>query len=260
MDVCLRTDCWPGRNLVRRRLAARRPSPGHGNSVHASIRRRLTLKNLVLYLGFNADKVPVGRFCGAEALGIYERAYQLISLPTQNLTSAIGQVAVPALSRLQNDPDRLRSYFLKGYGLFLSLIMPITMSCALFSKDIIMVFLGPKWGAAVPLFRLLTPTVLTLALVNPLAWLLLAMGQPGRSLRIALVTAPVVIAGYVFGLSAGPSGVAAGFSVTTFLLAAPIILWATRGTSVPVLDNLKVILPLKSNVVVSLKCVPTRKK
>jgi hypothetical protein len=35
--------------------------------------------------------------------------------------------------------------------------------------------------------------------------------------RIALVTAPVVIAGYVTGLGAGPSGVAAGFSITTFL-------------------------------------------
>lgn len=207
----------------------------------------LTLKNLVLYLTLNTDKVLLGRFWGAEALGIYGRAYQLISLPTQNLTSAIGQVVVPALSRLQNHPEHLRSYFLKGYPLFLSLVMPITMSCALFSKDIILIFLGPKWTAAVLPFRLLAPTILTLGLVNPLAWLLLATGQPGRSLRIALVTAPVVIGGYLIGLGAGPNGVAAGFSISTFLLAAPIILWATRGTGITAAGISKVVLrPLLS--------------
>lgn len=218
--------------------------PERGAQVGGMLRygSMLTLKNLVMYLAFNTDKVLLGRFWGAVALGIYGRAYQLISQPTQNLTSTIGQVAVPALSRLQNDPERLRNYFLKGYGLFLSLVMPITMSCALFSEDIIMVFLGPKWSAAVPLFRLLAPTVLTLALVNPLVWLLLSTGQSGRSLRIALVIAPVVIAGYVTGLGAGPSGVAAGFSITTFLSVAPVILWATRGTPVTAFDILKVVL------------------
>jgi O-antigen/teichoic acid export membrane protein len=201
----------------------------------------LTLKNLVLYLAFNTDKVLLGRFCGAEALGIYGRAYQLISLPTQNLTSTIGQVAVPALSRVQNHPESLRSYFLKSYAVFLSLVMPITMVCALFSEDIVTVFLGSKWGGAVPLFRLLSPTVFTLALVNPLTWLLLAIGRPGRSLRIALVTSPVVIAGYVIGLGAGPGGVAAGFSVATLLLTVPTIVWATCGTVVTAVDILKAV-------------------
>jgi O-antigen/teichoic acid export membrane protein len=218
--------------------------PQRGAGVRAMLRygSLLTLKNLVVYFAFNTDKVLLGRIWGAEVLGIYGRAYQLISLPTQNLTSTIGQVAVPALSRLQDDPERLRNYFLKGYGLFLSIVLPITVVCALFSEDIIRVFLGPKWSAAVPLFRLLAPTVLTLALVNPFNWLLLALGRPGRSLQIALASAPVVIAGYVIGLSHGPRGVAAGFSATTILLVLPTILWAIRGTPITAFDILKVLL------------------
>lgn len=70
----------------------------------------------------------LGRFWGAETLGIYGRAYQLINLPTDNLNSTIGLVVFPALSRLQNDAEHLRNYFLKGYSLFLSLVMPITMT------------------------------------------------------------------------------------------------------------------------------------
>ena len=219
-------------------------APHRGAGIRSLLRygSTLTLQNIISYLSLNGDKVLLGRFWGAEALGIYGRAYQLMSLPTQNLICTIGQVAVPALSRVQHDPERLRSYFLKGYSLLLSLAMPITLACALFAKDIIFIFLGPKWSEAVPLFRLLAPTILTMGLVSPLNWLLLAVGQPGRTVRIALVTTPVVVAGYAVGLPAGPNGVAAGFSVATFLLAAPVILWAVRGTIITGSDMLKVVL------------------
>src|SRR5262249_2984377 len=155
---------------------------------------------------------------GAETLGIYGRAYQLINLPTENLNSVLGMVAFPALSRIQNNPVGLRNYFLKGYSFFLSLVVPLTVSCALFSDDIIRVFLGPKWHEAATVFRFLAPTILVFALINPLAWVMLAGGHAGRSLRIALLIAPVVIVGYLLGLPKGPNGVAAGFSVSMILL------------------------------------------
>src|SRR5207244_4733449 len=119
----------------------------------------ITLVGLLVYIAYNADKVLLGRFWGAEVLGIYGRAYQFINIPTSNLNTAIGQVAFPALSRLQNEPERLRSYFLKGYGLYLSLVMPITLACALFAEDIIRVFFGPNWSSAAPVFLLLAPTI-----------------------------------------------------------------------------------------------------
>lgn len=224
-------------------------APRRGTGVMSMLKYggAVTLHNLVAYVAFNVDKVLLGRFWGAEVLGIYGRAYQLISLPTDNLNATIGLVGFPALSRLQNDPQRLRNYFLKGYNLFLSLVMPITMGCALFSEDIVRIFLGPKWSAAALLFRLMAPTIFTFALVNPLSWLMLATGRATRSLQIALVVAPCVILGYVLGLSYGPTGVAAGFSVATTLSAVPIIFWATNGTPVTGLDILKVLVrPLLS--------------
>ena len=74
----------------------------------------LTLNGLVVYVATNLEKVLLGRFWGVDALGIYGRAYQLINIPTENLNSAAGEVAFSALSRLQGDPIRLKSYFLKG--------------------------------------------------------------------------------------------------------------------------------------------------
>jgi PST family polysaccharide transporter len=216
--------------------------PQRGTGVRSMVRYggTVTLNGLIVYIAYNMDKVLLGRFWGAATLGIYGRAYQLISLPNDNLSSTIGLVAFPALSRLQNDSERLKNYFLKGYGLFLSLVMPITMGCALFAEDIVRVFLGPKWGEVVPVFRLLAPTILTFALINPFGWLLLAIGRTARSLKIALLIAPVVIFGYIAGLGCGPKGVATGISVATVLLMLPVIYWATRGTPIRALDALKV--------------------
>jgi len=91
----------------------------------------LTLNGLVAYVAYNAEKVLIGRFWGADAIGIYGRAYQLVNIPTDNLNSAVGEVAFSALSRLQDDPIRLKSYFLKGFSLVLGLTLPITLACAL---------------------------------------------------------------------------------------------------------------------------------
>jgi O-antigen/teichoic acid export membrane protein len=201
----------------------------------------ITLNNVVCYVAYNADKVLLGRFWGADALGIYGRAYQLINLPTENLNSTLGTVAFPALSRVQNDPKRLRRYFLQGYSLFLAIAVPITVECALFSDDLIRVALGAKWSAAAEIFRLLAPTILAFAILNPLAWLMLALGQAVKSLKIALLSAPIVILGYAIGISRGPHGVATGYSLAMLLLIVPLVTWAKRGTLITWNDILKAV-------------------
>lgn len=162
-------------------------------------------------------------------------------MPTENLNGAIGLVALPALSRIQDDSDRSKNYFLKGYSLVLAMTLPVTIACALFADELILVFLGPKWKDAVPIFRLLTPTVLAFALLNPFSWQLLATGKVGKLLKMALVIAPVVIAGYAVGLRYGPGGVALGYSVALTLLIVPVIAWAKKGTAISSWDIMQAV-------------------
>ncbi len=192
-----------------------------------------TLNSLVVYVAYNLEKVLLGRFWGAETLGYYGRAYQLVSIPTENLNSAIGGVVFAALSRLQNEPERLKNYFLKSYALVLSLTLPISVACALFADDIIFLVLGPKWQDVVPIFRLLTPTILIFALINPTYWLLVSIGLVGRSLKLALVIAPLVITAYILGLPYGPQGVAFAYSAVLTLWVVPHIAWCIHGTMIP---------------------------
>ena len=100
----------------------------------------------------------------------------------------------------------------------------------MFADDIVLVILGPKWADAAAIFRLLTPTILVFGIINPLGWLLQSIGLQGRSLRIALVIAPLVIAAYLLGLPYGPNGVAFAYSAAMTLWLVPHVLWCLHGT------------------------------
>jgi len=227
-----------------------RPHQGIGIRSMMRFGGTLTMNGLVMYVATNFEKILLGRFWGADAVGIYGRAYQLVSIPNDNLNSAASGVAFAALSRLKDDPSRFKSYFLKGYALILSLTVPITATCALFAGDMISVFLGPKWKSAVTIFRLLAPTTLAFAIINPMGWLLISVGLVGRGLKMALVLAPVMIAGYLIGLPYGPKGVACAYSAMMTVCAIPLIACAVRGTVISVRDILVTVSrPLLSGIV-----------
>ena len=226
------------------------PRPGVGMRSMMRFGGTITVNTLILYAANNLDKVLLGRVFGEEALGLYGRAFQLVSIPTDNLNSAAGEVAFAALSRLQDDPSRFRNYFLKGYSLVLALTVPITFCCALFANDIIRVLLGPKWMAAAPILRFLAPTILAFAVVNPLGWMMQSLGLVGRSLKLSLVFAPLMIAGYMAGLSHGPKGVAIGYSTAMLLWIFPALVWALGNTPISVRDMLLTASrPLASSIV-----------
>jgi PST family polysaccharide transporter len=149
---------------------------------------------------------------------------------------ALGGVTFSALSRLQTDPIRFRSYFLKGYVLNVTLTLPITIFTAVFAQDIVRVVLGHKWADAAPIFQMLAPAVVFFGLVNPLSWLLFASHRHVRSLQQSLVIAVLVLTGCVLGLPYGPKGVAAGFSAAMILWLIPHIVWTLRGTPITPLD------------------------
>jgi O-antigen/teichoic acid export membrane protein len=217
------------------------PGRPHGIGHVASMLRfggTLTLNNLVVFGAYNFEKVLLGRYFGSDALGLYSRAYELVNLPTRVINNSIGGVAFSSLARVQNDPARLKSYFLKGYSLVVAITLPATIACAVFADDLVHVMLGPKWDQAATIFRLLAPTILVFGMINPTAWLLQAAGLQQRSLNIALVMSPLVLCSYIIGLPWGPNGVAMSFSTMMVLWLMPNLYWCTHGTGIAVRELL----------------------
>lgn len=212
--------------------------PSRGTDLDSMLRLggALTLNGIIIYAAYNTDKVLLGRFWGAAAVGSYGRAYQLINIPSDNLNGALGAVALSTLSRLQHDPPRRKAYFLKGYSLAVALTIPVTILCAVFSQEVVALVLGPKWVDTAGIVRLLAPTILVFALINPMFWLVFSAGMMRRSLATAVVIAILVITAYVVGLPYGPRGVASAFSIVMTLYLIPHLLWCIHGTNVSLSD------------------------
>jgi len=58
------------------------------------------------------DRVLIGKFCSAQELGLYDRAYKLLMMPLNQFIYPLANLAMPVLSRLQKDPVRYRKVYL----------------------------------------------------------------------------------------------------------------------------------------------------
>lgn len=192
----------------------------------------VVVNTIVVYLAYNLEKMLLGRYWGADALGLYGRASQLSTLPATQLSQSIGPVAFAALSKLQDQPDGLRRYFFDFFYLMNCATVPTSFLFLFFAPEIVGTILGPEWAGASDAFRLLAPSVLILGMMNPPGWLLFALGLQRRSLAIAVVIAMLCIGAYLLGLPYGPNGVSAAYSTVLALWLIPHLSWCFHGTPI----------------------------
>lgn len=96
----------------------------------------------------------VGRILGDTLLGIYQRAYTLITFPIMTCNTATTSVLFPTLAKVQDEQDRLRRGFLISLSLTSFILFPIMASLAICAPEVIIGLLTKKWQAAIPVTRL----------------------------------------------------------------------------------------------------------
>jgi PST family polysaccharide transporter len=62
----------------------------------------------------NADNFFIGSFLGSQALGYYSRAFFFVNMPTQKISSIIGNILFPSLSMLKEDKAKAVDLYLKS--------------------------------------------------------------------------------------------------------------------------------------------------
>jgi len=196
----------------------------------------LTGFSIVNYFARNADNLLIGRFWGAQQLGFYTKAYQLLVLPIQQINGPIAAVAVPALSRLQSDPRQFRHYYLKALSFVTFLTVPIAAFLMLMSEDIIILLLGSQWRAASVLFQVLSISAIVQPICNTSGWLYISTGKTKQMFKWGLFASLFVVISFLVGLPYGAQGVATCYTVVMLLQALPCMYYATRGSSITMLD------------------------
>lgn len=102
-----------------------------------------------------ADNLVVGRWLGAVPLGVYSRAYQLMSVPTGLLGDVLDKVLFPTMARVQDDPRRLGVAFLQGTALLALVTLPVSVVAAVLAPELVAVAFGSRWASLVAPFQVL---------------------------------------------------------------------------------------------------------
>ena len=194
---------------------------------------------LLNYATKNLDNVVIGQQLGPAALGQYSRAYALYLLPMQQLNGTLGRVALPVLSKLQDDHARFRRYIRGALMIIGYLTIPVYAVAAAVSSPLVAILLGPGWEEAATLFSILALAGIAQAIGSVLGWLYLTLGRAHKQLLFFVITRPILIAGYFVGIWwAGVEGLALVFGVLSLLLLVPELVFATSGTFMRVRDIL----------------------
>jgi PST family polysaccharide transporter len=187
--------------------------------------RNLTGFHVINYFARNLDNMLIGKFWGSWQLGLYAKAYQLLLLPIDQINSPIAAVAVPALSRLNDSPERYRRAYLRMIEKIAILTMP-GMACLIMTSDwIVQLALGPQWSEAGRIFALLGIAGLVQPVANTTGWLFMSQNRAHHMFQWGLIGGTIAILSIVLGLHWGAIGVATSYSVIGVGVVTPLLFY-----------------------------------
>lgn len=197
----------PHRPLLERRTARELLYFGGG----------FTLARVGNYLAGQGDNLVVGRWLGAQALGFYAQAYQLMVTPANLLGQALDRVLFPSMALVQFEPERLRRAYRAGIASVSVLLLPASLVVALLGPEIVLVLLGRKWSPAVVPFQILTLGLLFRTSYKLSDSICRATGAVYQRAARQWVFAAMVLFGSWIGQHAGLVGVAIAVLVAIVL-------------------------------------------
>lgn len=172
---------------------------------------------LLAYVTKNIDNVAIGAYSGAFQLGLYSRAYQLLMMPLSQINAPLTTVALPVLSRVQDDEQAYRRYLGKAQLVGGYVTATVLALCGALAVPLVEILFGARWAGVAPILALLAIGGVFRAVSQICYWVYLSKGRTVDQLKLYLVLRPVMVAVILAGVPWGSIGVAAACSVA-FLL------------------------------------------
>lgn len=224
-----------------------RPSlPVRGTNVRSmlSYGGNLTGFNITSYFARNLDNLLLGRVWGAYQLGLYSRAYQLLLMPMAQINSPLFSVAVPALSRLTDTPERYRTSYLRVLEKIAMVTMPGVVFMIATSDWLVLFLLGPQWHDTGRIFMLLGVAAIIQPSTRTVLWLFTTQGRAREMFLWGIISSAIAVISIVTGLPWGAIGVAAAYAATDLVVTTPLLFWfAGRSGPVKTKDFYRTVAP-----------------
>lgn len=199
------------------------PRRGSGTRSLVGFGANLAASGFIYSVARGADGLLIGRFYGADPVGLYSRAGALLNRPMEQLLYPVGSVFVPVLSRVQNQPERYRRTFLRLYDAMALVSFLFTGLLFALAQPVTLVVLGAQWEAAAVIFAGFTLAALGMPLTTAATWLFTSQGRGRDMLLTSAWVSGISLVSFVVGLPFGPVGVALAYSGIGLLVGMPVL-------------------------------------
>lgn len=190
----------------------------HGLGGHMRFGGTVTVTRIVWLVTQHMDVVIAGRFLSRELVGLYSVAMNLATLPISKLMGVVNQVAFSAVSRLQDDPVRLRARLLDAIHLMALFSIPCLWGISSVAPEIVSVVLGPKWTPATIALQLVSLVAPARILMAILSTALAGIGRTRMDLHNTIIGAALLSVCLLVGVQWQLAGLA-----VAWLVALPLI-------------------------------------
>ncbi len=153
--------------------------------------------SFVNYFSRNLDKLIIGKYYSMTQLGYYDKSYNLMRLPLQNVTHVIYPVLHPILSSLQDNKQELAEKNRKLAVVLSNISFPIGLILFFCGGELIRIVYGSQWEAAIPVFKILAlslPLQMILSTVGPIYQ---AAGKTNHMFYVGMINTSVTVSGFL---------------------------------------------------------------
>lgn len=170
--------------------------------------------NFVNYFSRNLDNLLTGKFMGSAQLGYYNKAYDLMLYPVNNLTGVVSPVLHPILSDFQNDFKIIYTKYMKVVKILFCLGDFIAPFCYLASKEIISIIYGSRWNLSIICFQVLTIAIIPQMLNSSAGSVFQAIGNTKLLFWNSCINTGITVIAILIGVFVGKDIFSLSFAVS----------------------------------------------
>lgn len=116
---------------------------------------KLLVSGLIDTIWKQIYQVVIGKCYSAETLGHYTRAEQFNMIFSSNLTAVVHRVSYPALSKIQDEKERLKQAYRKVIKSTMLVTFPCMLGLAAAAEPMVRVLIGDQWLPCVPYLQII---------------------------------------------------------------------------------------------------------
>lgn len=193
--------------------------------------------NVVSFLAMWADQLVVGALLGSTALGYYAVAQRVVRFLLRVLTQTVNSVVLPAFSRLQTEPERMRRAFYAACRLTSVLSFPAFFGILALAPQTMSILFGDAYLPAAGAMRWLAVAGLLQSVSFYNDPVLLATGRATQALWLRTSCSVLLVAMVALGAHLGSfTGVAFAYAANNLLIAVPWLLALRRAIGVRIAE------------------------